>query len=322
MVHRKDDFFFFSGRAHPKLAEAVAKDLGITMGRLEIETFPDGETSVRVAENVRGKTVFILQSVVHKPNEFLVELLIIIDALKRASAREICAVIPYYGYSRQDRKDESRVPITAKLVANMLESAGATRVVTMDLHAGQVQGFFDIPVDNLHARPVLAKAAQKQLEKEAICMAPDVGSAKLASAFADELGLSFGVIGKRRVGADSVEVTSIVGHVEGRQVFLIDDMCSTGGTLASATAACLQAGAKKVFAVVTHGIFVCGAWERLKKAGLEKIFVSNTIPLCIDEHGEKILEQVSIAGMLAEAVRRIYAARSVSSMFEGHKSAV
>ena len=307
-------FKFFTGRAHPCLARDVAESLGVQLGKMKIETFPDGETFVQVQENVRGKDVFILQPIVHRPSALLMELLIIIDALRRASANKICAVIPYYGYSRQDRKDRSRVPITAKLVANLLEKAGVDRVLTMDLHAGQIQGFFDVPVDNLCGRPALAACVKKYLTAEAVCIAPDVGSAKLVKEFADELGVSFGVIGKRRLDAQNVEVTSLIGDVKNKDVILVDDICSTGGTLVSAAKACIDAGCNKVFAAVTHGVLVPGAWSRLESSQIKKVFISDTVPLQ-DALSSMKLEQVTVAGVLAEAIQRIVSDQSVSSMF-------
>ena len=310
----RSKFSLFTGRAHPSLARDVAESLGVELGKMSIKTFPDGETFVQVLDNVRGRDVFVLQPTVHRPNDYLLELLIIIDALKRASAATVSAVIPYYGYSRQDRKDRSRVPITAKLVANLLEKAGVDRVVTMDLHAGQIQGFFDVPVDNLCGRPVLAASVKKYLSAEAICIAPDVGSAKLVKEFADELGVSFGVIGKRRLDAQNVEVTSLIGDVEGKDVVLVDDICSTGGTLVSAAEACLAAGCKRVFVAVTHGVLVPGAWDRLESSPIEKVFICDTVPLQGALSSSK-LEQVTVAGVLAEAIYRIVSDQSVSSMF-------
>lgn len=300
----------FSGTSHPELAREVANCLKVHLGKVHIETFPDGEIGVQILESVRGRDVFVLQSVARHPNLYLMELLILVDALKRASVRSICAVIPYFGYARQDRKDKGRVPITAKLVANLLEKAGVTRVLTMDLHTEQIQGFFDIPVDNLYARSALVEAAKKLGLESCVVMPPDVGRIKMARAFAENLKADLAIIDKRRINAKQVEVEFIIGDVKGRDVLLIDDICSTGGTLKAAAMVCKNAGAKRIFAAVTHGLFVSHAFE---ESAIEKMLVSNTVPLTEGIDRSK-LQVVSIASLLADAIESIVCAKSISSL--------
>jgi ribose-phosphate pyrophosphokinase len=307
----ENPFMLFAGTSHREFAQEVAKDLGVPLGKILIEAFPDEEIGVQILENVRGRDVFVLQTIARHPNSYLMELLIIVDALKRASARSICAVIPYFGYARQDRKDKGRVPITAKLVANLLEKAGVTRVLTMDLHAEQIQGFFDIPVDNLYARPVLAEAAKKLGIGNAVVVAPDIGSVKLARSFAGKLGLDLAIVDKRRVNAKHVEPNALIGEVEGKDVFLLDDICSTAGTLKTAAMVCKHAGAKRVIAVATHGLLLGQAFE---ESAIEKLIISNTIPL-LEGTSRDRLQVVSVAGLFAEAIHSIAHAKSISSLF-------
>jgi ribose-phosphate pyrophosphokinase len=303
-------FMLFAGTSHCELAQEVAKDLGVPLGKIQIEAFPDEEIGVQILESVRGRDVFVLQTIARHPNSYLLELLIIVDALKRASAHSITAVIPYFGYARQDRKDKGRVPITAKLVANLLEKAGVSRVLTMDLHAEQIQGFFDIPVDNLHARPILVEAIQKMGVKEGVVVAPDIGSVRLARAFAGKLGLDLAIVDKRRVNAERVEPNALIGEVKGKNVFLFDDMCSTGGTLKTAARVCQQAGAKKIFAAVTHGLLLGQAFE---ESAIEKMIITDTIPLPEDRKRGR-LQVVSVANLFADAIRSIVEAKSISSL--------
>jgi ribose-phosphate pyrophosphokinase len=306
----------FSGSSHPALAQEVAVYLGVELGKLELNRFPDGEIEIQIMENVRGRDVFILQTIALDPNNYLMELLIIIDALKRSSARSIAAVIPYFGYCRQDRKDKPRVPITAKLVANLLTNAGATRVLTMDLHAGQLQGFFDIPVDNLYGRPILTEAFKKFEPSNLIVLAPDIGSVKLARAYAAQLGVDFAVVDKHRIDAKHVEVVTVIGDVKGKDVLLADDMSSTGGTLVSAAKACREKGAHRIFAAVTHGIFVGNSMEKIDESPIEALLMSNTIPWTDRLAGSHKLQIVSVASLFGQAISCIISKESISSLFE------
>ena len=310
----EEEACLFSGTSHPELAQQISEHIKIDLGKIKIEPFPDGEIFVQIEQNVRGKNVFVVQSLAHRPNHYLMELLIIVDALKRASARSIVLLIPYYSYSRQDRKDRGRVPITAKLVANLIETAGATRVLTMDLHADQIQGFFDIPSDNLYARPELVKAVEKLDVQELVVGSPDVGGIKLAKAFADQFKSDIMIIDKRRLDAKNVELSPIIGEVKGKVVLFVDDMCSTAATLCKAADACMDAGAKKVFSVVTHGVFVDDALEKIEKSQIEKVYVSNTIPQGKASECSKI-EVVSIARLFGEAMKSILYKNSISSLF-------
>ena len=301
----------FAGTSHPELAQQIARELGIRLGKIRIETFPDEEIGIQILENVRGKDVFVLQTIARHPNLYLMELLIIVDALKRASARSITAVMPYFGYARQDRKDKGRVPITAKLVANMLEKAGVSRVLTMDLHAEQIQGFFDIPVDNLLARPLLVEAAKKEGWTKSVVVAPDIGSLRLARAFAKDLKVEYAIVDKRRVNAKRVEAKALTGDVQGQNVILVDDICSTGGTLKKASLVCKANGGKAIRAVVTHGIFIESAFE---ESAIEKMLVTNTVPL--PKGISPKVKTVSVAPLFAKAIDAIAGAKSISSFFE------
>jgi ribose-phosphate pyrophosphokinase len=310
-----DRHILLSGTSHFSFASELAHHLDVTLGKVLFEPFPDGEIYLQIQENVRGRDVFVVQSIARDPNYYLMELLIMIDALKRASAKSIVPVIPYFGYSRQDRKDKPRVPISAKLVADLLATAGATRVLTMDLHAGQIQGFFDIPVDNLYARPLLANRISELNLKDLVIMAPDLGAIKIARAYASHLNVEFAVMDKRRVSTEEVSITSIIGSdVKGRTVLLVDDLCSTGGTLVTASETCDKAGASQVFAAFTHGLLVGEAIKKLEKSSIEKIFLSNTVPLNEVENHSKF-ELVSAAPLFGEAIRRIISADSISSIF-------
>jgi ribose-phosphate pyrophosphokinase len=301
----------FSGTSHPELAQQVAECLGIQLGKAKLETFPDGEIGAQILESVRGRDVFVLQTIARRPNFYLMELLILVDALKRASASSIVAVIPYYGYARQDRRGRGREPITAKLVANLLQRAGVTRVLTMDLHTEQIQGFFDIPVDNLYARLVLVGAIQRLGLDNPVVVTPDIGSIKLARAFAGMLKTDLAIVDKRRVNAHQVETAALIGDVKGRDVLLVDDMCTTGGTLTTASWVCKNAGAKRIGAAITHGLFVGKAFE---ESAIEKVLVTNTIPLT-DQIDRRRVEVVSIADFFAKAVDSIVGAKSISSLF-------
>jgi ribose-phosphate pyrophosphokinase len=307
----QNSYLLFAGTSHPELGSQIAKSLGVELGKIQIETFPDGEIGIQIHENVRGRDVFVLQTIAHRPNSYLLELLIIIDALKRSSARSITAVIPYFGYARQDRKDKGRVPITAKLVANLIEKAGANRVLTMDLHADQVQGFFDIPVDHLYARHVLAQEILKMGFQDYIVVAPDVGSIRIAQAFSSLLQADLAIVDKHRINADTVENNALIGDVKNKNVLMIDDMCSTGGTLKNASFVCQKAGAKKIFAAVTHGLMLGKAFE---ESAIEKLLICDTMPLHPSVSRERV-QVVSVADLFGKAIASIADATSISSLF-------
>lgn len=312
-----------TGTSHPALASEISQQLGIPLGRMKVESFPDGEISLRIGESVRGRDVFVIQSIALRPNDYLMELLIIIDALKRASARSIVAVLPYYGYCRQDRKDQPRAPITAKLVADLLEKAGVTRVLTMDLHAAQVQGFFNIPVDDLFGRPSLVEAFKlRYAGNNLVVVAPDVGSIKLARSYATHLGVDMAIVDKRRLTSKDVEVVTLIGNVEGKNVLLADDMCTTAGTLVSAAKACREKGANHIFAAVTHGVFIDNAVSKIEGSEIEEIFMSNTIPITERLNGSTKIKSVSVAGPLAQAIRCIIKQESISSLYKIENSYV
>lgn len=310
-------YTLFAGTSHPVLAQQIADDLGISLGKLHIERFPDGETFVQIQESVRGKDVFVLQSIALDPNNYLMELLIIVDALRRASAKSIAAIIPYFGYCRQDRKDKPRVPITAKLVANLLVNAGVTRVLTMDLHAGQLQGFFDIPVDNLYGRPCLAAAFKGFANSgDIVVVAPDIGSVKLARSYANHLGADLAIVDKQRYNAQDVESITLIGDVKGKHVLLADDMCSTAGTLVSAAKACQEKSALNIYAAVTHGICVGNALEKINASPIEALFMSNTIPDGDRFAGTAKIKTISVANLFAQAIHCILSRESISSLYE------
>ena len=303
----------FSGSSHRELAQEVADNLHVPLGLIDIGYFPDGEISVRLLESVRGRDVFVLQSVALDPNRYLMELLIIIDALKRSSARSIVVVLPYFGYCRQDRKDLPRVPITAKLVANLLTEAGATRILALDLHAGQLEGFFDIPFDHIHGGKPLLDRFKEFNTGNCIVVAPDVGSVKIARNFAKYLGVDFAIINKHRVSALDIDEVTLIGEVWGKDVLLADDMVSTAGTLESAAKACQEKGAHRIIAAATHGLFVGQSIEKIEKSSIEAVLITNTIPYTDRLAGSTKLITVSIASLLAHAIRCIMAGESLSS---------
>jgi len=304
----------FTGRANPVLAKKMAEYLGISLGRIEITSFSDKEVYVRIKENVRGKDIFLVQSTSPPVNENLMELLIMIDAFQRASAKRITAVIPYYGYARQDRKDEPRVPITAKLVANLISTAGTDRVLTMDLHAAQIQGFFDIKVDHLFAAPVLIEDFLKKNLKDLVVLSPDMGGIRRARAYAKRLNASLAIIDKRRPSADKAEVINVVGRVKGREVPIVDDIVDTAGTLIAAIRVLEKKGARAIYASSTHPVLSGDAYERIEDSPLKGLVVTDTIPLRQGKVKTK-LKVLSIASLLGEAVRRIHENKSVSSLF-------
>jgi ribose-phosphate pyrophosphokinase len=308
----------FTGNANPALAKEICEHLGEPLGSATVNCFPDGETSVQINENIRGCDVFVEQPTCVPANDRIMELLIMIDALRRASAARITAVIPFYGYARQDRKDKPRVPITAKLVANLLTAAGANRILTVDLHAQQIQGFFDIPVDHLYASPVFyAYIKNKPWLKDATVFSPDVGGLKYASAVADMLNLPYGFVAKRRTSATTVTATSLVGDVEGKDVILVDDMTETAGTLVAAAELIKKNGARTVRAMVSHCMIQEIAYERFKKGVIDEVITTNSVP--IDTRGLPITV-LSIAPLLADAIRRIHGNNSVTDLFpiKGH----
>lgn len=304
-----------SGTSNLNLAYQISEALFIELGEMHVGTFPDGEISVQILENVRGRDVFVVQSIARKPNFYLMELLIMMDALKRASAKSITVVIPYLGYARQDRKDKPRVPVTAKLVADLIQCAGATRVLTMDLHAEQIQGFFDVPVDNMKARGLLVKEIKSLQLEDTVVVAPDVGSSKLARSFALQLGTEYAVVEKLRQSAEEVKVTTVIGDVEGKSIILVDDVCSTGSTLVSAARLCLERGAKEAYAAVTHGLFVGKAAENLKNCPIKTLFVTNTIDGIEEMHLPKV-KMLSSAPLFAEGIRCVMDGRSLASFTE------
>lgn len=304
-------YMLFAGTSHPELAQQMAHCLGKPLGKVRIEMFPDGEIGVQVLESVRGRDVFIVQSTARKPNFYLMELLILVDAFKRASSRSITAVIPYFGYARQDRRGMAREPITAKLVADLLQRSGVARVLTMDLHTEQIQGFFDIPVDNLHAQPLLVERVLQQKMQGLIVVTPDIGSIKLARGYAEALKVDLAIVDKRRVSAKQVEAAALIGDVKGRDILLVDDMCSTGETLKTAAQVCKQNGAARVIAAVAHGLSV----GLLEDSEIEKIIMSNTIPPS-ETMPDKCVETVSVAPLFAKAIQSIACAESISSLYD------
>ena len=307
----------FTGNANPKLAADVVRRLGMSLGSATVGRFSDGEVNVELLENVRGKDVFVLQPTCVPTNDNIMELLIMVDALKRASAGRITAAIPYFGYARQDRRPRSaRVPITAKLVANMLQAAGVQRVLTVDLHADQIQGFFDIPVDNIYASPVLLGDLRQKQYEDLIVVSPDVGGVVRARALAKQLGCDLAIIDKRRPKANVSEVMHVIGEIEGRNCVIMDDMIDTAGTLVKAAEVLKERGAKKVYAYCTHPIFSGPAIERIAKGtALDEVVVTNTIPLSDQAKACTKIRQLSVAPLIGETIQRIAKGESVLSLF-------
>jgi ribose-phosphate pyrophosphokinase len=307
----------FSGNANPELSLGIVKKLGLRLGMASVGRFSDGEVAVEIEENVRGKDVFVIQPTCSPTNENLMELLVMIDALKRASASRITAVIPYYGYARQDRRSRSaRVPITAKLIANMIDKAGADRVLTVDLHADQIQGFFNIPVDNVYASPILLGDVWRQKYQDLIVVSPDVGGVVRARALAKRLDdADLAIIDKRRPKANVSEIMHIIGDVDGRTCVMVDDLVDTAGTLCHAAAALKKQGALKVVAYCTHAVLSGRAVENIKNSVLDELVVTDTIPLRSELAALGKIRQLSVAEMLAETIRRIAASESVSSLY-------
>jgi ribose-phosphate pyrophosphokinase len=313
-----DHLTLISGRAHPRLAREIAEYLGVPLANVEIANFPDGETAVKLNHNVRGRDVFLIQPTGPPVNENLIELLILIDTCKRASAERITVVMPYFGYARQDRKDAGRVPITSKLVANLITEAGADRVLTMDLHAAQIQGFFDLPVDHLYGAPVLDEYfQQKKLPPhDCVVVSPDEGSIKRAMQHVERLGGQLAIVDKRRSSATETTQANLIGaSLEGKIALLFDDMISTAGSICGAADVCLRFGAREVYLAATHGVFCGPAIERIAKSRIREIVVTNS--LALDDGGRlPNLQTVSIAPMLGEAIRRIHRNESVSVLFD------
>ncbi len=304
----------FTGTANRPLAEAIAKNVGVELGQCTVSAFPDGETFVKIEENVRGEDVYVVQSTSPPTNHYLMEMFIMFDALRRASAKRITAVIPFYGYARQDRKDQPRVPITAKLVANLIVTAGAQRVLTMDLHAQQIQGFFDIPVDHLYAAPVIYEYLKKKSIPNVVVVSPDVGGIKMAYAYSQFLGSELAIVAKRRKSASEVESMGIIGEIEGKNVLMVDDLTETAGTLTQASALLKASGARQVVACVSHAILNDVGIDRLRKSDIDELITTDTVLRpAID--GVKITT-LSVAGLLGEAIKRIHTNSSVTSLFE------
>jgi len=311
-----DALKIFGGNSNLPLAQEICRHLKVPLGKAIVDTFSDGETKVEVKENVRGGDVFVIQSTCAPGNDNLMELLLMMDAFKRASAKRITAVMPYYGYARQDRKVSPRVPISAKLVADLITIAGASRVLTMDLHAGQIQGFFNIPVDNLYSAPVLLRYLRRRLNhKKVTIVSPDAGGVPRARAFAKRLNASLAIIDKRRVEANVVEEMNIIGEVEGEVAVLLDDMVDTAGTLTMAAEALARAGASKIFACCTHPILSGSAIKKINDSPLQELVVSNSVPLTPESRGCKKIKVLSVANLIGEAIRRTHQEQSVSSLF-------
>jgi ribose-phosphate pyrophosphokinase len=306
----------FTGNANPALAQEIAGHLGVELGKAMVGRFSDGEVTVEIRQNVRARDVFVVQPTCGPTNENLMELLIMVDALKRASARRITAVIPYFGYARQDRRPRStRVPISAKVVANLLETVGVERVLTMDLHADQIQGFFDIPVDNIYASPVLLSDVKSKNYSNLVVISPDVGGVVRARALAKQLGCDLAIIDKRRPTANVSEVMHVIGEIEGRNCVIMDDMIDTAGTLVKAAEVLKERGAKSVFAYCTHPVFSGPAIERIRGSQLDEVVITNTIPLNDAALASANIRQLSVAFLFAETIRRISDGESVTSLF-------
>ncbi len=308
-----EKLFVFSGTANRELAAEMAENLDLPLGDVEITRFPDGEIFVKYLQNIRNADIFIVQPICITPNVNLMELLIMIDAAKRASAKRITAVIPYYGYARQDRKDQPRVPITAKLVANLITVAGASRVLTMDLHAQQIQGFFDIPVDHLYASPVIVPYIKERLGENLVVVSPDSGGVKIAQAYSDMLNAGLAVVSKRRIDATSVESSHLVGDVKGKICILTDDMTTTAGTIVSAANLLMNEGAKEVYAAVSHCLMNDIGRERLLSSDIKELITTNAVPVADDCNGR--IKVLSVANLLAKAIEYINGGMSVSSLF-------
>jgi ribose-phosphate pyrophosphokinase len=304
----------FSGNANMALAKSITEYIGIPLGKSTVSTFPDGETYVKIDENVRGEDTFVVQSTCPPTNHHLMELFIMIDALRRSSASTITAVLPFYGYARQDRKDQPRVPITAKLVANLLVASGTSRVLTMDLHAQQIQGFFDIPVDHLYAAPVIYQYLKTKSFSDLVVVSPDVGGIKMAHAYAQVLKTDLAIVAKRRKSPTEVETMSVIGEIDGKTVLLVDDLTETAGTLTNAARTLKQKGAKKILACVSHALLNDTGIERLRNSDIDELITTDTVQRSAVE-GVKVTT-LSVAALLGEAIKRINSNSSVTSLFK------
>ena len=303
-----------AGSAHPQLSQSISDILEQPLCKAHVGRFPDGEVDVKLSEDVRGKDVFIIQPTCPPVNDNLVELLALVDCCKRSSVGRITAVIPYFGYARKDRKDEGRVPITAKLVADLLTVAGVDRVIAMDLHAPQIQGFFNVPVDHLYAKPVFKARFTEQFDPDEITIvAPDAGGIKMARAYSSMLGCRFAIVDKRRMGPEQTVSEHLIGEVDGRDAILVDDMIATAGTIVAAARMVKEHGARRIYLAASHGVFAGKALDRLREAEVEKVFVTDTI--CPQQEYPDVIEVLSVANLLAEAIHRIHVCRSVSSLF-------
>ena len=311
----KPELKIFTGSAHPELAQRIADYVGINLGEAQVKAFPDGETSVRILENIRGRDIFIVQPTCPPVNHNLMELLVMVDAVRRASAARITAVIPFFGYARQDRKDRPRVPITAKLVANLITAAGVNRVLTVDLHAQQIQGFFDIPVDHLYALPVFIKHLKGRDLAPLTVVSPDVGGIKVADAYAQALRVNLATVAKNRKSDTEVDSTYLIGEVAGRNVLLVDDLTTTAGTITSAARLCKERGAKAVHAAVTHAVLTDMAVERLRDSEISELITTNSIPTRKAQLADCRMTVLDIAGLLGEGIKRIHGDESVSGLF-------
>lgn len=314
-MKKKDNLLIFTGRGNPNLSEEIAKNLKIPLGQIKITNFADGETYCQILENVRGQDTFIIQPTSAPVNQNLMELLILIDAFKRASARRITAVIPYYGYARQDRKDKPRVPITSRLVADLIQAAGADRILCMDVHASQIQGFFNIPVDHLFAAPVLIKYIKSLKLKKMTIVSPDAGGVERARAYAKRLEADLAIIDKRREAANVAQAMNIIGNVKGQTCVIVDDMIDTGGTLCESVKALKKNGAERVYCAATHPVLSNNAVIKLNQSPLEQVIVTNTIDAEVKAKECTKIKILSVAHLLAEAIKRIHKETSVSSLF-------
>ncbi|MDP6386730.1 MAG: ribose-phosphate pyrophosphokinase [Planctomycetota bacterium] len=303
-----------AGNAHPALAQNIAQELDMPLADAHVGRFPDGEVDIKINQDIRGRDCFVLQPTCPPVNENWVELLLLIDTLRRASAGRITAVMPYYGYARKDRKDEGRVPISAKVLANTLSVTGADRLVTLDMHAAQIQGFFDLPVDHLYSRPVLLSAVEELGLEAPVVVTPDVGGTKMARAYAKRLEADLAIVDKRRISGSETKIEHVIGDVEGRNCVIVDDMISTGGSITQAASVLRKSGAKEIVIAVSHAVFCGPAVQRLDEAPVDHILVTDTIPTA--DPAPKKLVTISVAGLVAQAIRNIHAETSVSSLFE------